>query len=189
MVRRAQEKYPDLAFIRGNAEHFETGKRYSAVFSNAALHWIKDAGSVAASVWNALEEGGRFVAEFGGKGNVETIVNAIGKVLSRDYGIDADSRNPWYFPSIGEYSRLLEKQGFRVIYALHFDRPTPLEDGENGLMHWLNGLAADEFFKGLDDSQRKIIYGQIAEEIRADLYHNGIWSADYKRLRIAAIKP
>lgn len=31
-----------------------------------------------------------------------------------------------YFPSIGEYVTILETQGFNVIYATLFNRPTPL---------------------------------------------------------------
>ncbi|MEW9699846.1 trans-aconitate 2-methyltransferase [Paenibacillus sp. SI8] len=188
MVEKARQKYPNLEFVTGNAESFALDAPVQAVFSNAVLHWVKDAESVVASVWNALEKGGRFVAEFGGKGNVEHIVRGIYDVLSQDYGIDASQRNPWYFPSIGEYSLLLEKQGFRVTYAAHFDRPTQLEDGENGLFHWLNGFAADEFFKNIPASDRGSIFEKIAHAARPALFADGVWFADYKRLRIVAIK-
>ena len=36
------------------------------MFSNAVLHWIRDADAGVASVHQALKSGGRFVAEFGG---------------------------------------------------------------------------------------------------------------------------
>ncbi|MCG6197839.1 SAM-dependent methyltransferase, partial [Anoxybacillus sp. LAT_38] len=67
------------------------------------------------------------MAEFGGAGNVERVVQAIRAVLA-DKGRDADSRNPWYFPGIGAYTSLLERQGFVVKLAQHFERPTPLPD-------------------------------------------------------------
>ncbi|WMT41616.1 methyltransferase domain-containing protein [Paenibacillus sp. D2_2] len=124
MIQQARLKYPDLKFAVQNATHFSVERPVQAVFSNAALHWIKDAESVVKSVYHALEDGGRFVAEFGGKGNVDIIVKHITKVLGENYGIDATPLNPWYYPSLGEYSSLLEKQGFRVTYAVHFDRPT-----------------------------------------------------------------
>lgn len=72
---------------------------------------MKQADRVIQSVQFALQPGGRFGAEFGGKGNVQTIIQGITEGLSHDYGIDAAHRNPWYFPSIGEYSALLEKVG------------------------------------------------------------------------------
>lgn len=188
MMKRARNKYPEINFIHGNAENFLLDEPVNAVFSNAALHWIKNAESVISSVWNALENGGRFVAEFGGKGNVEMIVKSITDVLSQDYAVDANELNPWYFPSIGEYSQLLEQQGFRVTYAVHFDRPTQLEDGENGLDHWLNGLAADVFFKDFSESEKKRIFTKVAIHARDSLFNGESWIADYKRIRVVAFK-
>lgn len=188
MMGRARIKYPEINFISGNAESFSLDEPVNAVFSNAALHWIKNAENVISCVWNALEEGGRFVAEFGGKGNIEMIVKSITDVLAQDYGMDASQLNPWYFPSIGEYSHLLEQRGFRVTYAVHFDRPTQLEDGENGLAHWLNGLAADVFFKGFTESDKKHIFEKIADTARKSLFDGDYWIADYKRIRVVAIK-
>ncbi|MEI7025383.1 methyltransferase domain-containing protein [Paenibacillus sp. y28] len=187
MIEQARAKYTGIPFLIGNAEQFTLDEPVQAVFSNAALHWAKRAPDVIASVWNALAPGGRFVAEFGGKDNVGSLINALSGILARDYGIDATKRNPWYFPSIGQYSELLERQGFRVTYAVHFDRPTMLEDGEQGLAHWLNGFA-DAFFSGFDESAKTRLYDQIAAAVRPALFRQGSWFADYKRLRIVAVK-
>jgi ubiquinone/menaquinone biosynthesis C-methylase UbiE len=188
MIGKAREKYPEIHFFIGNAENFQFEESFDAVFSNAALHWMKNAKQVLKCVWNVLNKGGRFVAEFGGQGNVETVIKAISEVLYEDYGIDASRLNPWFFPSIAEYSTLLEQQGFRVTYALHFDRPTKMEDGENGLNHWLTGLA-DDFFKGFSEKERNRVFEKIAAKAKKELFHDGSWYLDYKRLRIMAIKP
>lgn len=187
MIEQAQKKYPDIHFIVSNAENFTFEEPFDAVFSNAALHWMKNAENVLTCVWNSLNKNGRFVVEFGGKGNVETIIKAISEVLSEDYGIDASHLNPWYFPSIAEYSTLLEQQGFHVSYAVHFDRPTKMQDGENGLYHWLNGLAGD-FFREFSESERFKVFKKIAAKASNDLFRDGDWYLDYKRLRILAIK-
>jgi trans-aconitate methyltransferase len=188
MVGKARKKYPDINFFIGNAEEFQFDESFDAVFSNAALHWMKNARQVVKCVWNVLNNGGRFVAEFGGHGNVETIIKATSEVLYEDYGIDAVKLNPWFFPSIAEYSTLLEQQGFHVTYAVHFDRPTKMEDGENGLNHWLTGLA-DDFFKEIAEEEKRFVFEKIATKSRKDLFQNGSWYVDYKRIRIRAIKP
>lgn len=188
MIKKAQKKYPEIKFIAGNAEDFTFDERFDAVFSNAALHWMKNAEKVLSCVWNSLNNNGRFVAEFGGKGNVETIIQAISEVLFVDYGIDASTLNPWYFPSIAEYSTLLEEQGFRVTYAVHFDRSTKMKDGKDGLYHWLDGLA-DDFFKELSENERSSVFEKVATKAQKDLFYDGAWFLDYKRLRIFAIKP
>jgi len=188
MLECARSKYPELAFVIGNAENFAVSEPVDAVFSNAALHWVKDAEGAAASVWRALNTGGRFVAEFGGKGNVEGILKAISQVLSEDYGRNAEERYPWYFPSIGEYSSLLEKRGFRVTYAEHYERPTPLQGGEEGLMVWLEAFAADAFFPEFNSSERQRIFQRVSEVAQERLFKDGQWIADYQRLRIIAVK-
>jgi len=188
MIAKAREKYPTIHFLSGNAEQFQLNESFDAVFSNAALHWMKNAKQVVENVWNILNSGGRFVAEFGGKGNVNKIVNATTDVLDKDYDIDADKLNPWFFPSIAEYCALLEQQGFRVTYAVHFDRPTKMEDGEEGLSHWLLGFA-NHFFEGVSEEEKKKIYTKIAAKVRNDLFHDGSWYVDYVRIRVKAIKP
>ncbi|MCR8657803.1 class I SAM-dependent methyltransferase [Paenibacillus endoradicis] len=187
MIEKAREKYPHINFQIENGEAFTVEQSFDAVFSNAALHWMKNPEKVLTCVWNALSNGGRFIAEFGGCDNVATIVNSINEVLAEDYGKDATKLNPWYFPTIGEYSSLLEKQGFRVTYAIHFDRPTKLEDGENGLRDWLVSFS-DNYFQDLGETEKNIIFAKIANKARVDLFKEGYWYADYKRIRIKAIK-
>ncbi|MFM1653104.1 class I SAM-dependent methyltransferase [Brevibacillus sp. B_LB10_24] len=186
MIEKAKEKYPELAFSVENAETFRTAEPFDAVFSNAALHWMKHPDLAAETIRLALRPGGRFAAEFGGKGNVETIIHGMQTVLAR-YGIDAAERNPWYFPSIGEYSSLLERHGFRVQFALHFHRPTPLRDGERGLSHWLTSFG-DDFFPGLSAGEKEEAFSRIEDELRPLLFRDGVWVADYWRIRVLAVK-
>lgn len=186
MIQEARAKYPSLQFKVENGEEFRTEEKFDAVFSNAALHWMKRASNVIESVWLALKPGGRFVAEFGAKGNVELVIKGLENALN-EFGISAVGRNPWFYPSIGEYASLLEKQGFRVTYALHFDRPTPLEDGGRGLDHWIDAFAG-HFLHGLNDSERLHVIQMVKETTRSQLYRDGQWFADYKRLRIVAVK-
>lgn len=188
MIKQARIKYPGLSFQVRDAAHFSLERPVRAVFSNAALHWIKDADSVVQSVYHALQDGGRFVAEFGGRGNIEIIARHIGKVLAENYDIDAEPLNPWYFPSLGEYSSLLEQQGFRVTYAVHFDRPTKLEGGSEGMKLWLRLFAAGTFLHSLSEPEKEQAIQAISRSAEQDLFLGGDWYGDYKRLRIVAIK-
>lgn len=187
MIERAKSKYPGLTFVVGDGENFNTETSYDAVFSNAALHWIKDAASVVRSVYDSLKPGGRFVAEFGGKGNIDGIYQALKSVFARHYGIDADARNPWYFPSLGQYATLLESQGFRVHIAHDFDRPTKLPDGKDGIKHWLVQFG-DHFFTGFSVEERNKAIDHIRHAAQTTLWHKDAFYADYKRLRIFAEK-
>ena len=118
MIEQARENYPHLQFEVADGANLSFTEQFDAVFSNAALHWIKQPEEAVASVWRSLKPGGRFVAEFGGKGNVKLIIAAIDNVIrAADPAVNA--LNPWYFPSIGEYGTLLEQQGLQLTFRPH----------------------------------------------------------------------
>ncbi|MEH1864814.1 MAG: class I SAM-dependent methyltransferase [Nostoc sp.] len=186
MIETARQNYPHLRFDVADARDFQVLKPLDAVFSNAVLHWIKEADAAIASIHQALKPGGRFVAEFGGKGNVQAIVTALYSALEA-IAISPQALNPWYFPSIGEYATLLEQQGFDVTYATLFARPTPLTEGEAGMANWLE-MFADAFLAGLSADQKIQIIRTVEEYLLPTLYQEGNWTADYWRIRIVAIK-
>lgn len=190
MLEEAVRKYPEITFQQADATDFSLSSLQDAVFSNATLHWIKTPEPVIASVYQNLKPGGRFVAELGGKGNVYSLIEGITEILEKEYDLKpkaANQRIPWYFPSIAEYTALLESAGFRVMFAQHFDRPTVLPDGENGLNHWLASFSGD-FFPEFSKENLENIYEKVKEKVHPKLFNGKEWIADYKRLRIVAVK-
>ncbi|MEH2350681.1 MAG: methyltransferase domain-containing protein [Nostoc sp.] len=186
MIEKARENYPHIRFEVADAREFQVDKPLDAVFSNAVLHWVKEADSAIASIHKSLKPGGRFVAEFGGKGNVLAIATALESALEA-INISAQALNPWYFPSIGEYASLLEQQGFDVIHAMLFPRPTPLAEGEAGMANWIQ-MFASPFFAGLSGEQQIQVIRVVEKYLKPTLYQQGVWTADYRRIRIVAIK-
>ena len=185
MIETAQKTFPDCAFRVADAANFSFPAQFDAIFSNATLHWIPNAERVIQNIATSLKSRGRFVAEFGGKGNVAHIVHAIQEAIEETLHIHAPSG--WYFPSIGEYTPLLEKHGLAVDTALLFDRPTPLTEGENGLRHWIEMFAA-ALFRSVPVETKPLIVEKVEQQLRPTLYQNDQWIADYRRLRIMAHK-
>lgn len=187
MIEQARNHYPNLQFEVADATELQFIERFDAVFSNAVLHWIKEPEKVVASVERSLKPGGRFVAEFGSKGNVKAIVTAITNAIqAAGYGVD-EAQNPWYFPSIGEYGILLEQQGLQLTFAILFDRPTPLEDGEKGMQNWIK-MFGNSFLTPFPADKQIAILADMEKQLRPKLYQNGTWFADYRRIRVIAIK-
>jgi trans-aconitate methyltransferase len=182
MLANARKNFPGLTFVLGDAAAFNFPEPFDAVFSNAALHWVKDAGGAVQSIARALRPGGRFIAEFGGQGNIASVQAALRSVL----GLIADQQSPWYYPSIGEYAPILEHHGLEVRNASLFDRPTPL-DGENGLDHWLR-MFGQAYLGQFPPDRVDTIVGQLVEQLRPALYREGVWTVDYRRIRIVAIR-
>ncbi|QLE58804.1 trans-aconitate 2-methyltransferase [Nostoc sp. TCL26-01] len=187
MIAQAKQNYPHLRFDVADARNFRVDKPVDAVFSNATLHWVKEAEAAIACIHQALKSGGRFVAEFGGKGNVQHILTALHHALQTLGISNLQAMNPWYFPSIGEYATILEAQGFDVIYANLFDRPTLLTEGEAGMANWIQ-MFAGAFLTELSAEQQTQVIDAVEKSLQTKLYHKGTWTADYRRIRIVAIK-
>lgn len=185
MVEAARREYPEIEFVVGDARSFSFPRPFDAVFSNATLHWVNEAAEVAHSISQALSAGGRFVAEFGGKGNVGRIVRALAEALA-ERGRQVDFSG-WYNPSLGEYAALLEAHGLAVTFATLFDRPTKLEDGDQGLRLWLEMFRGGAF-ADFSAAEKDAVMRAVEDKLRAELYRDGDWYADYRRLRVVAVK-
>lgn len=168
----------------GNGEALAFDSCFDAVFSNAALHWMTDYAAVIAGVHLALRPGGRFVAELGGDGNVAALVAAMQTIFVRhaDFG---EFRNPWLFPSVGQYRTALENGGFEVRYIARVERPTPLK---SGVRAWLQ-VFAEGITRSLEPAQKAQFLDEVETLLRPTLFSEGEgWVADYVRLRIDARK-
>jgi trans-aconitate methyltransferase len=187
MIEQARHHYPTLRFEVANAIDLQFQEQFDAVFSNAVLHWIREPEKVVTSIRRALKPGGHFVAEFGGKGNVKAVLTAISNAMeSVGYPVD-EAMNPWYFPSIGEYGTLLEQQGLELTFATLFERPTLLDDGDKGMQNWIK-MFANSFLQSLPADKQTDVLETIENQLRPTLYQDRTWFADYKRIRVMAIK-
>lgn len=169
----------------GDGQALAFAGEFDALFSNAAIHWMRDADAVIDGVWRALVPGGRFVAELGGVGCVQRIVSALEAALDAR-GHDGRAANPWYFPSDTEYRARLVGRGFEVREIRLFPRPTPLPGDVTG---WLETFC-QSFTKILPKAERRGFLAEVQERLAPVLCDaEGRWHADYVRLRFAATKP
>lgn len=182
MVRAARERGIDAHVGDGHSLGFKS--EFDAVFSNAALHWMKaDPDAVIAGVARALRPGGRFVGEMGGHGNVAAITVALLAALARR-SIDGVAGIPWYFPTVAEYRGRLERQGFEVGQIVLLPRPTDLP---TGMAAWLETFAGP-LLAGVAAAERETVRAEAVELLRPVLRDGaGRWTADYVRLRFAAV--
>jgi trans-aconitate methyltransferase len=155
---------------------------FDAVFSNAALHWVRDQDAMMHEVKRVLRPGGRFVAEMGGHGNVAAILTALFATLER-HGYGALENDVNYYPTPEAYSRRLVRAGFRVEKIALIPRPTPLE---TGMKDWLWTFRRGVLEK-LPEALREVVVAETVSLLeRALRDEDGNWVADYVRLRFVA---
>jgi SAM-dependent methyltransferase len=184
MVAAAKQRGLDAQMMDIRAITFEN--EFDAVFSNAALHWVKDdPDAPIAGAFRALKPRGRFVGELGGHGCVAAITVALLAALQRRGVTNAEEFVPWYFPTVADYETRLRNAGFAPHSVQLIPRPTPLPTGMRG---WLETFA-NPLCAALPPEERASFLDEVTARLKPVLCDTqGNWTADYMRLRFAATK-
>ena len=169
-----------LRKLDGHALDFSS--EFDAVFSNAALHWMRQPALVIAGVARALKAHGRFVGELGGHGNVAAIATAM-RAVGQERNGDPALVAPWFFPTVDEYRELLTEGGFIVREIALVPRPTQLKTGMEG---WLRTFGRS-FFDQFSEPERSEVLAEVVDLLKPSLCdEKGVWTADHIRLRFFA---
>ncbi|HHH53238.1 MAG TPA: class I SAM-dependent methyltransferase [Bacteroidetes bacterium] len=181
MVQKTKEKGIDTFVMSATDLTFEN--EFDAIFSNAVLHWVKEDAIAIKKISKSLKANGRFIAEFGGYGNIKFLTDAIEEVFNK-YQEFGNFNNPWNFPKDNDYKQLLENNGFKVEYIELIPRPTKIDDISNWLDIFANGIISH-----LTNEQQVQFKQEVREILKPKIYsEKDGWVADYVRLRLKAYK-
>ena len=168
----------------GNAEDLPfADATFDAVFSNAALHWVRDQDKMMKQVHRVLKPGGRFVAEMGCHGNLAAIRVTL-LAVAACHGFDVRQDNINFYPTPDEYTRRLQDNGFEVKQITRIPRPTQLP--ESGMEGWIRTFRRG-VLESLPDEIRDTVVHEAVKLLTPILRDaEGNWTADYVRLRFIA---
>jgi len=186
MVEAARARGIDAFVADAEAMDLERFGQFDAVFSNAALHWMLDPDAVASGIFKALRPGGRFVGEMGGDGNLAQLRRALrDELTARGYAMPA--QDPAWYAGVEEFTRLYHVAGFDEVRAELIERPTPLP---GGVAEWVKTFRAGLMDVAMvPEWERGEIGAAVEARLKPALFQNGVWCADYVRLRFSMRKP
>ena len=184
MVAAARERGVDAHVMDAQALAF--GPEFDAAFSNAALHWMLDAGAVARGLFAALKPGGRFVGEMGGHGNVATIWRGVREVLA-ERGHPLREQDTHWYPTVDAFAAVYSGAGFIDIDTQLIPRPTPLPNGIAGWVQTFRSGLMD--IDGIPADEQTAIAEAVERRLEPELNGPDGWTADYVRLRFTMRKP
>ena len=185
MIAEARKNHPELSFKEADAVSFRLKEPADVIFSNAVFHWIDEDKQylLLRNIAANLRLGGQLVTEFGGIGCGAKVHRMLAQKFA-EYGYDYQPIQ--FFPSIGEYTPLVDQAGLRVDYAILFDRPTPQPKGYS-VADWIR-MFIQQPFEGMAEEMKKRIIQETEEELASDLCQDGTWIIDYVRIRLRAVK-
>ncbi len=143
MIELAAERYPsiqypNLLFQVMDASNLAFEEDFNVVFSNAALHWVKNHKPVVDGLFRSLKPGGRILLQMGGKGNASDILSILSEIQSHpEWQSFFDGFEfPYGFLGIEEYEELLLNAGFNINRIELI--PKDMEhNGKSGLEGWI----------------------------------------------------
>ena len=112
----SSEQYPNLSFLQMDARKLPFLNRFDVIFSNAALHWVKDHQPVVRGLFRSLKPGGKILLQMGGEGNAQVLVSVLEQAISSpDWkAYFQNFEFPYGFLSVEKYRSLLKEVGFQA---------------------------------------------------------------------------
>lgn len=187
MVEAARARGIDAFVADAEDMDLERFGQFDAVFSNAALHWMLNPDAVGCGVFKALRDGGRFVGEMGGDGNLLTLRAALREELT-GRGYVMPEQDPSWYAGVDEFTRLYVACGFSKVHAELIPRPTPLP---GGAAEWVKTFRAGVMDVAMvPEFEREDVAAAVEARVAPVLQQpDGSWNADYVRLRFSMRKP
>ncbi len=182
MIDKAKEQFSNIEFMVCDALALPYENEFDVVFSNAVFHWISDHDALLENIHKVLKPQGLLVCEFGASGNIAAIENAFAKACNN---LGYDYKPKFNFPTVEDFGKLLENNGFVIDRIYDYDRPTILKDGEQGLVNWMKQFFVSELAV-MPEHMQVMVFEQVEELTRNILWNGEEWVADYRRLRAIA---
>ena len=184
MVAKAGTTYPGVRFYVMDARSLIWENYFTAVFSNAVFHFIRDQDALLNSIYRALTKGGTLVCEFGAAGNLAGLLNAVESACARR-GKPYELR--FYYPGEDEYRRTLTSRGFTIDAAVTYDLDTKLNTGETCLRDWISQIFNLEMER-FGALERASVLEEIEAVLRPSQWDGERWHLPNRRLRVVARK-
>lgn len=178
-----QKKFSNIEFKVCGALALSFEHEFDVVFSNVVFHWISNHNTLLKNIHKVLKPQGLLACEFGANGNIATIETAFVKACN---SLGHEYKPKFNFPTVEEFGKLLENNGFVIDRIYDYDRPTVLKDKEQGLVNWMKQFFASELAI-MPEHIQAMVFERVEELTRGGLWNGAEWVADYRRSRVVAL--
>lgn len=180
----------NLKFQLLNIDDIDFRDQFDVVFSNAALHWVKDHRRLLANTQRSLRQDGRIRFNFAGDGNCSTLFAVVREAIELPEFAPLFTRFewPWYMPPVDDYARLVDSIGLSHsrVWEENADRYFP--DAET-MTRWLDQPALVPFLAAIPTEKRapfrSFVVGRMTEETRQA---DGTHFETFRRVNVSAGK-
>ena len=146
-----------------NAIDFEA--EFDVVFSNAALHWVKNHRKLLANLHRSLKDRGTARFQFAGDGNCSNLIAVLQEAISEeDYtGYFEKFEWPWFMPAVEEYRKLLDELAFskKKVWSQNADRYFE----STAMTNWIDQPCLVPFLGHIAEKDRRRFRDAVVERV------------------------
>lgn len=191
MIKTAKQNVHDnLRFEEMDINKMNFENEFNIVFSNAALHWIKDHKHLLENTYTALKSGGVTVWNFAADGNCKTFYTVMReKIKSDSYKTYfTDFEWPWFMPSQAEYENLVKDIGFSQFTITEENADRYFANADE-MIKWIDQPSIVPFIKCVPDDVKTSFRNEVIEEmIERTLQPDGTCFETFRRLNVVLKK-
>ncbi|WP_342306464.1 methyltransferase domain-containing protein [Methanolobus sp. ZRKC5] len=183
-------KADNMEFRLLDMEDMIIEEKFDVIFSNAALHWVKDHSHVLNTIHDSLKSNGIMRVQFAGKGNCIHIAGVMMEAISSPE-FESEFRSfewPWYMPDKGEYEELLRLSGFEQyrVWIENADRNFPDDESFVG---WIEQPSLVPFVSVLSEDRASLFRDFVVDKAKKVAGQpDGTYFEFFRRLNIFAVK-
>lgn len=180
----------NLEFVHADINKINFENEFDLIFSNAALHWIKNHNQLLKNAYKALKTHGKILWDFGGLGNCSSFFDVIqNKMLEDKYAqYFKNFEWPWFMPSKSQYIELISTIGFSsyTIKKVNKDR---YFSNVSEMIKWIDQPSIVPFIKYIPYELKETFRQEVIEEmVKKTQQPNGTCFETFRRIRIYAQK-
>jgi len=190
MIQSAKKCVKDnLVFICMDINDMDFSNDFDVIFSNAALHWVKNHEKLLKTTLTALKPNGIIRWNFAGDGNCSNFFDIVKSVMNenvyKEYFIHFEW--PWYMPSKEEYEKLIAKAGFSNVHIAHENADRYFVDCDE-MVRWIDQPSIVPFIKCLPDGQKENFRNAVIDRmIERTKQPDGRCFETFRRINVKAI--
>lgn len=180
----------NLQFKHMNINEINFQNEFDLIFSNAALHWVKDHKQLLINAYRALKNKGKILWDFGGLGNCSNFLYVIQKKISEKkytkYFLNFEY--PWFMPSKAYYEKLISTIGFSSYTITEVNRDRYFSTSSE-MVKWIDQPCIVPFIKYIPQAQKETFRKEVIEEMQKRTQQsNGTYFETFRRIKVYAQK-
>lgn len=191
MINTAKKICRDnLDFIHMDINQLHFSNEFNIIFSNAALHWVKDHHRLLQNSYAALKPGGILLWDFGSEGNCSHFLEVMQKKKTEDNYMDffRDFEMPWFMPSKSHYEELIANIGYSHFTITEVNRDRYFSTSDE-MIQWIDQPCIVPFIECIPAVLKSTFREEVIEEmLKKTQQSDGTCFETFRRLQIYAQK-